>query len=110
MLGICGLRLPDWTQVADYVHACGGALIVAHPMQNLKLDEAAVTQLIQGGADGFEVYSSYHDERGRRFYHEVCQRWGLWKPSAAIFTARPSRILSWDRLVSTATARRRFNG
>ena len=75
--GYAELRLPDWRQVVAYVHACGGALIVAHPMQNLKLDEAAAEALREGGVDGFEVYSSYHDARGRQFYHEFCRRWGL---------------------------------
>ena len=75
--GYAELRLPDWRQVVAYVHACGGALIVAHPMQNLKLDEASAEALRDGGVDGFEVYSSYHDARGRQFYHEFCRRWGL---------------------------------
>ena len=75
--GYAEMRLPDWRQVVDYVHRCGGALIVAHPMQNLKLDAAAAEELREGGADGFEVYSSYHDEKGRRFYHEFCRKWGL---------------------------------
>ena len=61
----------------DVCDRCGGALIVAHPMQNLKLDEAAAEALREGGVDGFEVYSSYHDARGRQFYHEFCRRWGL---------------------------------
>ena len=46
-------------------------------MQNLKLDEASAEALRDGGVDGFEVYSSYHDARGRQFYHEFCRRWGL---------------------------------
>ncbi|MCH1940161.1 PHP domain-containing protein [Holdemania massiliensis] len=93
--GYAELRLPEWKQVTDYVHQCGGALIVAHPMQNLKLDETAVEQLRQGGVDGFEVYSSYHDGRGRQFYHEVCQRWGLAETFGSDFhgTTKPNIVL-----------------
>ncbi|MFQ8582225.1 MAG: hypothetical protein ACLSA6_06575 [Holdemania massiliensis] len=60
--GYAELRLPEWKQVTT-AYSSAAALIVAHPSRIWKLDETAADQLRQGGVDGFEVYSSYHDER-----------------------------------------------
>lgn len=79
--GYVEIVLPQYQQIIDFVHECGGLVIVAHPFVNLGLDKSLVNLLIQCGVDGFEVYSSYHDEVARQFYLQLCEEFNL------IFTA-----------------------
>ena len=75
--GYTELCLPDYRQVIDLVHRHHGALIVAHPVQTIGMDEKVCDRLLEEGVDGFEVYSSYHDEKARSFYRKYCEKHGL---------------------------------
>ena len=72
--GYTEMVLPDYTEVIDFVHRTHGVLIVAHPVQTIGLDYDACDELVEAGADGFEVYSSYHDTNAIQFYREYCER------------------------------------
>lgn len=93
--GYTELKLPEFREIIDFIHRQGGVLIVAHPAVNLGLSQAACEALREAGADGFEVYSSYHDEQVRSFYHAFCQRCDLIETFGSDFhgTTKPNLSL-----------------
>lgn len=93
--GYTELKLPEYRQIIDFIHQQGGVLIVAHPEVNLGLSAEACEILRKAGADGFEVYSSYHDEEARAFYHAFCQRYDLIETFGSDFhgTTKPNLSL-----------------
>ncbi len=75
--GYVEMKLPQSEQVIRWIHQRGGAVIVAHPLVTLGLDLQPAQRLMQMGADGFEVYSSYHDQKARQVYEQFCRRHDL---------------------------------
>ncbi|MGL5978807.1 MAG: PHP domain-containing protein [Erysipelotrichaceae bacterium] len=73
----CELNLVDFNTVKQWIIEAGGVVIVAHPKMNLKNDPALVSQLIDEGIDGFEVYCSYHNREDQAFYLSYCQQHDL---------------------------------
>lgn len=67
-------KLPDVREIVGLIHQTNGAAIVAHPSVNIGCDEQSAKKLLEIGADGFEVYCSYHDVKQNRFYHDLCQK------------------------------------
>ena len=55
-------------------HETKGVAIIAHPFVNIGFDRSAAVELYEMGADGFEVYCSYHQDEQIQFYHELCMK------------------------------------
>ena len=51
----------DFQEAVDIVKGNGGIPIVAHPGLNLRGQEDMVTELIDKGAEGLEVFNNYHE-------------------------------------------------
>lgn len=48
----------------------GGVPVLAHPGNNVKENRKLLEKIIETGARGLEVYSSYHNERQTAFYKD----------------------------------------
>lgn len=70
--GYVEMKLPDYKDIIDLIHDTKGIAICAHPNVNIKHDIASINDLIEHGIDGFEAYSSYHNEDDIKFYNDVC--------------------------------------
>lgn len=51
----------DFDDAVDLVKSNGGIPIIAHPGMNLKGKEEMVTELLEHGAEGIEVFNNYHN-------------------------------------------------
>lgn len=68
------LSYPSMEEVTALIHQAGGIAVLAHPGANLKGQEETLTELIQAGFDGIEVFSSYHSERQEDYFLETAER------------------------------------
>lgn len=75
--GYVELKLPDYKEIINLIHATGGVAICAHPNVNIGHDLESVDKLIQAHIDGFEVYCSYHDQDDILFYENIVKEKGL---------------------------------
>ena len=66
------MELPDYKDIIDLIHDTNGIAICAHPNVNIDHDLSCINDLIENGIDGFEAYSSYHNEKDISFYQQIC--------------------------------------
>ena len=71
------IHFPSLEMTVKLIHETGGAAVLAHPGANVGFCNDAVESAVSHSIDGIEVYSSYHDERMRSFYHEFAKSHGL---------------------------------
>lgn len=48
----------------------GGLAVLAHPGNNIGMNESLLKQILQCGLDGIEVYSTYHNAETIKFYRQ----------------------------------------
>ena len=70
--GYVKMELPDYKDIIDLIHDTNGVAICAHPNVNIDHDLSCINDLIENGIDGFEAYSSYHNEKDISFYQQIC--------------------------------------
>lgn len=54
---------PSAEDVISMIHASGGVAILSHPLREMKQNPSFIKELLENGADGLEIFTSYHDER-----------------------------------------------
>jgi predicted metal-dependent phosphoesterase TrpH len=61
----------DFKDALDLIKGNGGIPIVAHPGLNLKGKEALVIELLENGAEGFEVFNNYHNDTQIEYFGQL---------------------------------------
>jgi len=61
----------SFEEAVELVVRNGGTPIVAHPGANLKGKETLITELLDHGADGLEVFNNYHDQDQIKYFCET---------------------------------------
>lgn len=58
------IELPNSKDIINLIHKLGGAAVLAHPGSAIKLgeNEEILVELVEGGLDGLEAYSTYHSD------------------------------------------------
>ena len=59
------------------IHAAGGIAVLAHPGNNIGLNEHKLKQIVSLGIEGIEVFSSYHDPATTEFYQQKAPQYHL---------------------------------
>lgn len=62
---------------SEWIHSCGGFMVLAHPGHNIKHDLSLLDEICKAGLDGLEVYSSYHNEGDVNFFYEEAKKRNL---------------------------------
>jgi predicted metal-dependent phosphoesterase TrpH len=62
----------EFHDAIDLVKRNGGTPVIAHPGLNLKGKEELVTELLQEGAEGLEVFNNYHLETQIHYFAALC--------------------------------------
>ena len=70
------VRHMDFKDALELVQSQGGIPIVAHPGLNLKGREEMVTELLEQGAMGLEVFNNYHSAEQTAFFAALCKNQG----------------------------------
>lgn len=75
-------------EAQDVVRGAGGVPVLAHPGQNLGMDEQLVEGVLAEGIDGLEVFSSYHTQAMCDFYRNLARSRGLRMTAGSDFHGR----------------------
>lgn len=67
-------KIPNAQEIIQLIHETKGVAIIAHPFVNIGCNRTAAIELLEMGADGFEVYCSYHKQEQVQFFHELCMQ------------------------------------
>lgn len=69
------IRYISFAGAASMIHDAGGMTVLAHPGQNLGMDETELlNSLLFSGIDGIEAFSSYHSQAAAAYYVEVAEK------------------------------------
>lgn len=71
------IRYMKAREAIDLIHTCGGIAVLAHPGAGKGCDQDTITELVQDGLDGIEVYSSYHSAGHVALYGTIAAACGL---------------------------------
>ena len=83
--GYVEIKLPDYKEVIDLIHANQGVAILAHPKVNLGHNKSKIIELINSKIDGIEVYTSYHSEEDNKFFNDIVCEYDLIKTVGSDF-------------------------
>ncbi len=61
----------SFEEAIELVVSNGGTAIVAHPGANLRGQETMITELLDGGAAGLEVFNNYHEQDQIKYFCET---------------------------------------
>ena len=61
----------DYSQAIELVRSNGGIPIVAHPGLNFKGKETVITELLEKGAEGVEVFNNYHNQEQMEYFAQT---------------------------------------
>ena len=64
------IELVTAKEAISKIKDAGGLAVLAHPGNNIGMNDALLKQILQCGLDGIEVYSSYHSAEMIRFYRQ----------------------------------------
>ena len=67
---------PPAKEVIDMIHKAGGLAVLAHPGANLRGREEMAEEIVSLGADGIEVFSSYHSEAQEEYFLNMAKKLG----------------------------------
>ena len=67
----------NYKNVIELITDNGGIPIIAHPGLNLKGKEELVEKLLDGGAQGMEVFNNYHNKRQIEYFASILNQRGL---------------------------------
>ncbi len=83
------------SQAIQVIKNAGGLAILAHPANNIGMDETLLKGIIDLGIDGVEVYSSYHSPENIKFFRQKTQESGLLMTLGSDFhgKSKPSILL-----------------
>lgn len=65
------------SEAIQVIKNAGGLAVLAHPGNNIGMDETLLKGIIELGIDGIEVYSSYHSAEKIEFFRQKAQENGL---------------------------------
>lgn len=68
------IQYPDVKVIMQMIKVTGGLSVIAHPYCNFKDDISVVDDLLELGADGVEVFSSYHTNRQMSELLQIARR------------------------------------
>ena len=74
---------PSIPEAIEIIHAAGGLAFWAHPLFDVSPDE--LSEVLDFGFDGIEVFYVHHDEAQTRLLYEECVRRGLYTSGSTDF-------------------------
>lgn len=101
-----GIRYPRMEDMIEVVHKNGGIAVLAHPGANLRGKEEKLTEILDLGIDGVEVFSSYHSGEQTAYFYDRTKAAGLGmtcgsdfhgKTKPAVKIGRVCDESRWDR-------------
>lgn len=61
----------------DIIHRSGGKAVLAHPNNNIGMNEEIFKEIVEEGIDGVEAYSSYHSQEAVDFYKQMAKKYNI---------------------------------
>lgn len=83
----------SYKNVIELIADNGGIPIVAHPGLNLKGKEELVEKLLDGGAQGLEVFNNYHDERQMDYFTRIVKQRGQLMTAGSDFHGKTKPLI-----------------
>lgn len=84
----------DFKEAIEMVKSAGGIPIVAHPGLNLKGREELVSELLEQGAMGLEVFNNYHSEPQSAYFAELVVKHGALMTCGSDFHGKIKPLIS----------------
>lgn len=64
-------------EAVEIIHKAGGKAVLAHPNNNIGMNEAVFKSILDEGVEGVEAYSSYHSQEAINFYVEMAEKYNV---------------------------------
>lgn len=71
------IRYPSFEKACRLIRETGGAAVIAHPANTVGRREELIQYMAQQGAEGLEVFSSYHNSGDIQYYRKLAKQYGL---------------------------------
>lgn len=89
----CSVNKPAYTPIdyiplrdaVEIISDSGGVPVLAHPLNNIGLNEEVLIDIIGQGVKGIEVYSDYHDMIAIHYYEKMAKKHDLLKTVGSDF-------------------------
>lgn len=64
-------------EAVEIIHKTGGKAVLAHPNNNIGMNEKVFSEIISAGVQGVEAYSSYHSSEAVEFYVKMAEKYNV---------------------------------
>lgn len=64
-------------EVIDIIHKTGGKAVLAHPNNNIGMNEEIFKEIAAEGIEGVEVFSSYHSKENAEFFLKMAEKYNV---------------------------------
>ncbi len=82
------VRYMEVKEAVTLIRDTGGFSVIAHPAVTVGRREQMISSILELGASGIEVFSSYHRDEDIRYYRELADRYGVLKTAGSDFHGR----------------------
>lgn len=64
-------------EAIDIIHKTGGKAVLAHPNNNIGMNEEVFKEIAAEGIEGVEVFSSYHSKENAEFFLKMAEKYNV---------------------------------
>ncbi len=64
-------------EAIDIIHKTGGKAVLAHPNNNIGMNEEIFKEIAAEGIEGVEVFSSYHSKENAEFFLKMAEKYNV---------------------------------
>ena len=64
-------------EAIDIIHKTGGKAVLAHPNNNIGMNEEIFKEITAEGIEGVEVFSSYHSKENAEFFLKMAEKYNV---------------------------------
>lgn len=64
-------------EAIDIIHKTGGKAVLAHPNNNIGMNEEIFKEIATEGIEGVEVFSSYHSKENAEFFLKMAEKYNV---------------------------------
>jgi predicted metal-dependent phosphoesterase TrpH len=83
----------NYAECVSLIKQNGGIPVVAHPGLNLKGREEIILELLDGGAEGLEVFNNYHTGEQIRYFADLALERKLWMTCGSDFHGKTKPLI-----------------
>jgi len=100
------MKFPSMERAVELIRDNGGAVVLAHPGNNLKGHEELFGEIMDLGFDGVEAFSSYHSAERAAYFYRLAKEYGKFCTCGSDFHGRMKPAIFMGRVAFPAEIER----